>query len=97
MLEQKAIIPHLETRPYVGFRPVMPHNAAGCLIEPPVSVPVANEVISAATHAAEPPELPPGTNDSPQGLMTGPKKLVSLDEPIANSSIFVLPIIIDPA
>ena len=58
MLEQKAIIPHLETRPYVGFNPVIPHSAAGCLIEPPVSVPVEMLVMPAATQAAEPPELP---------------------------------------
>ena len=39
---------------------MIPHSAAGCLIDPPVSVPVEIEVIFAATHAAEPPELPPG-------------------------------------
>ena len=41
--------------------PVIPHKEAGCLIEPPVSVPVAAGTIPAATAAAEPPELPPGT------------------------------------
>ena len=48
--------------------PVIPHKEAGCLIEPPVSVPVAAGTIPAATAAAEPPELPPGTRFSPQGL-----------------------------
>ena len=76
---------------------MIPHSAAGCLIDPPVSVPVEIEVIFAATHAAEPPELPPGTRLSFQGLPTGPKKLVSFDEPIANSSIFVFAIITEPA
>ena len=52
---------------------MIPHSAAGCLIDPPVSVPVEIEVIFAATHAAEPPELPPGTRLSFQGLPTGPK------------------------
>ena len=39
----------------------MPHKAAGCLIDPPVSVPVEIVVKFAETHAAAPPELPPGT------------------------------------
>ena len=77
--------------------PVIPHKEAGCLIEPPVSVPVAAETIPAATAAADPPELPPGTKFCPHGLSTLPKKLVSLDDPMANSSILVLPIDIHPA
>ena len=75
----------------------MPQKAAGCLIDPPVSVPVAIVQRSAATAAAEPPEEPPGTLFVSQGFLTGPKKLVSLDEPIANSSILVLPSITTPA
>ena len=39
----------------------------------PVSVPVEIDVISAATQAAAPPELPPGTKSEFQGLETGPK------------------------
>ena len=38
----------------------MPVKDAGCLIEPPVSVPVAPKHKSAATAAADPPEDPPG-------------------------------------
>ena len=49
--------------------------------------------VAAATHAAAPPELPPGTKLGFHGLETGPKKLVSFEEPIANSSILVLPTI----
>ena len=45
----------------------------------------------AATQAAEPPEEPPGTRAVSQGFFTGPKKLVSLEEPMANSSMLVLP------
>src|ERR1700722_961292 len=45
----------------------------------------------AATAAAEPPDDPPGTREESHGLCTGPKKLFSFDEPIANSSMFVLP------
>jgi hypothetical protein len=52
--------------------PVMPHNAAGWRMEPPVSVPVAPGVSRAATAAADPPEEPPGTIARSQGLRTGP-------------------------
>ena len=64
---------------------------AGCLIEPPVSVPIVAGVRLAAKAEAEPPDDPPGTILSPNGFVTFPKKLVSLDEPIANSSQFNLP------
>ena len=39
----------------------MPVSAAGWRIEPPVSVPIASGAWYAATAAAEPPLLPPGT------------------------------------
>ena len=84
-------MPNLEHLPYVGFRPVIPVKAAGCLMDPPVSVPSAIGAIPAATAAAEPPEEPPGVLSKSHGLFTFPTKLVSLEEPIANSSIFVLP------
>src|SRR3954466_348153 len=99
--------------------PTVPVNAAGCRIEPPVSVAVAPIHSCAATADAEPPDEPPGTRPvssnsgnsirptfaSPasggralsaalrrrQGLITGPKHDVSLDEPIANSSLLSLP------
>jgi hypothetical protein len=60
-------------------------------MEPPVSVPVAAGAMRAATAVAEPPEDPPGTRVASQGFLTGPKCEVSLDEPIANSSMLVLP------
>ena len=71
-------------------------------MEPPVSVPVAARHRSAATAADEPPDEPPGTRLAlvflaRQGLNTGPKALVSLDEPMANSSRLVLPSITAPA
>ena len=80
----------------------MPTKAAGWRIEPPVSVPVAPRAQRAATAAAEPPEDPPGTSArlSPgrrQGLSTGPKALVMLEEPMANSSMLALPSITAPA
>ena len=75
----------------------MPVSDAGWRIEPPVSVPVAAGTRRAATAAADPPELPPGTYSGFHGLRTGPKCDVSLDEPIANSSMLVLPTSTVPA
>src|SRR5437763_1985706 len=51
----------------------------------------------AATAADEPPDEPPGTRDRSHGLCDGPYALVSVDEPIANSSMFVLPSTTTPA
>src|SRR5437879_6568352 len=51
----------------------------------------------AATAAAEPADDPPGTRSSAQGLAIGQKAEFSPLEPIANSSMFVLPSITNPA
>src|SRR3990172_12107616 len=87
--------------------PTVPVNAAGWRIDPPVSVAVAARQRPAATAAEEPPEEPPGTSLSldrapslplrRQGLTTGPKALVSFEEPMANSSQLSLPSITAPA
>jgi len=77
--------------------PTIPHSDAGWRIEPPVSVPIAHGARPPATAAAEPPEEPPGTRARSQGLSTGPKAEFSFDEPIANSSMFVLPSTVAPA
>src|SRR5579875_2324246 len=69
----------------------MPHSAAGCRIEPPVSVPIAHGARPAATAAALPPDDPPGTRERSHGLSTGPKAEFSVEEPMANSSWLVLP------
>ncbi len=86
--------------------PTVPVKAAGWRIEPPVSVAVAPRHRRAATAADEPPDEPPGTifaeskPPSPlrrQGETTGPKALVSFDEPIANSSRLSLPSMTAPS
>src|SRR3989344_5187087 len=87
----KARSPKRDTLPYVGFKPTTPQKAAGWRIEPPVSEPRANTQRSAATAAADPPDEPPGTLDVSQGFLVGPKAEFSVDVPIANSSMFVLP------
>src|SRR5579885_2431568 len=60
-------------------------------MDPPVSLPSAHGTSLAATAAALPPEEPPGVRAVSHGLRAGPNALFSLDEPIANSSMFVLP------
>src|SRR5437868_5159648 len=81
--------------------PTMPVNAAGCLIEPPVSLPKEPIHNLAATAAADPPEEPPGVKFLSSdlrfhGLITAPFELFKLADPIANSSMLVLPIMIPP-
>ena len=75
----------------------MPQSAEGCLIEPPVSEPSAHGARPADTAAAEPPPEPPGTRDGSHGFRDGPYAEFSVDEPIANSSVFVLPSSCKPA
>ncbi len=61
------------------------------MIEPPVSEPRAHGASPAVTAAAEPPPDPPGTRVGSHGFREGPKAEFSVEEPIANSSVFVLP------
>src|SRR5579875_2035334 len=75
----------------------MPQSAAGWRIEPPVSVPIAQGALPAATAAALPPDEPPGTRARSHGFRTGPNAEFSLEEPIANSSWLVLPSSVAPA
>src|SRR5262245_37012222 len=51
----------------------------------------------AATAAAEPPDDPPATQSRFHGLRVGPKAECSVEEPMANSSRFVLATIDQPA
>src|SRR5437588_7261392 len=69
----------------------MPHRLAGWRIDPPVSVPSETGASHAATAAADPPDEPPGTRLRSHGLRVTWKALFSVDEPMANSSMFVLP------
>ena len=96
-LEANATRPYRETLPYVGFTPTTPQRAAGCLIDPPVSLPRARGENPAATAAAEPPDEPPGTHSKLCGFLVGPKAEFSVEEPIANSSKLVLPMMTAPA
>ena len=71
--DANATIPYLEQLPYVGFKPTVPVKDAGCLMEPPVSVPIVVGVNYAAKADADPPEEPPGTKFLSIGLITLPK------------------------
>src|SRR5680860_1499753 len=96
-LEASATSPYRETPPYVGLTPTVPVTAAGWRIEPPVSVPTARGASKAATAADDPPPEPPGMRSVSHGLRVGPNAENSVDDPIANSSMFVLPRITQPA
>ena len=56
-----------------------------------VSLPSVTVARPAATAAALPPDEPPGTRARSHGLRVGPKALVSVEEPNANSSMLSLP------
>ena len=58
---------------------------------PPVSLPRAKRHSAAATAAAAPPLLPPGTRSRSHGLRVGWKAEFSVDDPMANSSMFPFP------
>src|SRR6195952_2964716 len=66
-------------------------------MDPPVSEPRAMGASNAATAAADPPPEPPGMRSRSHGLCVGPYAECSVDEPIANSSMFVLPSGMRPA
>src|SRR5262245_26507117 len=77
--------------------PTMPHSAAGCRTDPPVSDPKERGVRPAATATADPPLDPPGIRSVAHGFREGPYAEFSVDEPMANSSQTVLPTTIAPA
>src|SRR5271168_100422 len=83
--------PYLETLPYVGLSPTTPQKLEGCLIDPPVSDPKEAKAPRMATAAAEPPEEPPATRSVSYGFFVTPYAEFSVELPIANSSILVLP------
>ena len=62
-----------------------------------MSEPSAQGASPPATAAAEPPPEPPGTRVGSHGFRDGPNAEFSVEEPIANSSVFVLPSVTRPA
>ena len=88
-----ACTPYLDTIPYVGLSPTIPQKEAGSLTLHHVSVHNAAMQTSEATATADHQLDHHETRFLPYGLIQGPKAEFSLDHHIANSSIFVLPII----
>jgi len=76
-VQQRAMAPWRETRPYVGRRPDTPENDAGVRMEPDVSEPMAKATRPAPVAAADPLELPPLQWAGFQGDRPGPVKLAS--------------------
>src|SRR3989304_8733211 len=95
--DANAIRPNLDPLPYVGLSPVPPEGEAGWRMLPPVSVPRDAAQRPAATAAALPPLLPPGTLLVSHGFKVGKNAEVSVEEPMANSSMLSLPSITAPA
>ena len=81
----------------MGFKPTQPQKDPGWRMEPPVSEPREAIASPPATAAAEPPDDPPGTRRRSQGFAVGKKAECSVEEPIANSSMLVLPSMTAPA
>src|SRR5439155_21260869 len=89
-----GITPAVSMLPNAGLNPATPQSDPGMRIEPPVSLPIAQSHIPAATATAEPPEEPPATRDGSRGLRTVPKCGLTLVTPYANSCRLVLPTIL---
>src|SRR3954454_24503774 len=76
---------------------MQPHSAAGCRMDPPVSVPRDAIHSSAATAAADPPDDPPGMRVTSHGFRVIWNAEFSVELPIANSSMFNRPNTTAPA
>src|SRR6266508_443587 len=55
-------------RPFVGFNPMTPHQAAGMRTDPAPSLPVASGTMPVATATADPADEPPGVHRGLRGL-----------------------------
>src|SRR5580704_3788192 len=89
------------TSPTVGLSPTIPLIAAGQVMEPSVSVPMAALTSPAATAAAMPEEEPHGLRSRAKGLRVWPPialqpEMDALERMLAHSERFVLPKITAP-
>ena len=95
-------MPVRETRPTVGFRPTIPVIAAGQVIEPSVSVPMARAASPAAIAAPDPADEPQAVRSKEWGLRTKPPAplhplMELVERKFAHSDRFVLPRTTAPA
>ena len=86
-------------RPAVTFRPTTPQRAAGRRTDPPVSLPMPDGLMLAATATAVPDDEPPGIRWAfmSQGFIGVPSFWLVPQPPKAHSTVLVLPRIIPPA
>jgi hypothetical protein len=89
--------PSVGTRCLLGLKPTMPHRAAGILVDPPVSLPIAMSHMPSATATAPPDVEPPGTRVRSAGLPGVPKCGLRPTAEKANSVMLVLATMIAPA
>jgi hypothetical protein len=87
----KALAGYSGTRPYVGFNPKIPQNAAGIRTDPPPSVPRLSGPAPSATAAALPPLEPPAVRARSYGLRVMPDSGLSVTPFQPNSGVVVLP------
>src|SRR3989440_10764903 len=80
-----------------GRRPTTPQNEAGMRREPPRAVPSARGIIPVTRPAAPPPVEPPAVRLGSHGFRVGPKTLLKVAPPAANSGQLVLPRMTAPA
>ena len=85
------------TRPRPGRIDATPQACAGCLSEPPRSVPVDSGLMPAATDAAAPPLEPPGVRSAFHGFAVAPYKSLVVSHRQENSGVFVRPSTTTPA
>src|SRR5260370_13007802 len=78
-------------RPWLGFSPTNPQNAAGIRVDPPPSLAVHMGTNPAATAAAEPPDEPPGVRVRSQGLRVVPHAGEFVKATAPNSGAAVCP------
>jgi hypothetical protein len=84
------LIPFRQTLLVLVLNPLMPLNADGTLILPPMSVPIVKGTHLEAIRPASPPELPPQVLAKFQGFFASPQTLLSLC--IDRQSYGVLPL-----
>src|SRR5262249_31608447 len=92
-------MPSVLTPPIGVVSPVRPPQDAGHRTEPPVSVPIAHGAKPAATATPEPLLDPPGVRATAgsHGFHGVPRCWLVPQPPIANSTVCVFPITINPA
>src|SRR5690606_23006628 len=97
VMVRKISLPSPLKRPPVGLNPTTPFNAAGTLIDPPVSVASAMAQKPAATDTAAPPLDPPAVREVLCGLRVMPVKGLMVTEAPPYSAVVVSPTTTAPA